>query len=363
MWKGIIRNMKEEDVASWIKWDSFRWIPGKGDMILFWVDCWCGTDPLRVLFPWLYRLARNKVAVVWDLAKDNHFRHGKWEDVFSRKLLDREMVMLEEVKRLLIERKLNPCVEDRIIWVHDKTRSFTVKQLSQLLSQVEIDSNALNYDRLWKLKVPPKVQCFIWMLLIDRLPSKDFLRKRGIQIPDDMSGCSWCGLVNDSVWCDDPIQSTLIVSGPAEQNWIPPSGDMVKFSVDGAATSDKAGCGGVLRDAHGVISIMFSGPLSPLGSEFAELGAILKALELFRAANWIGRAPLIVESDAKLILNWLSEPLQRSWRWWKIFRDIDDLVTQIGNIQFQHICREKNVLADYLAKAGLQRSHSFEAWW
>ncbi|KAL4298355.1 hypothetical protein GQ457_12G021530 [Hibiscus cannabinus] len=120
---------------------------------------------------------------------------------------------------------------------------------------------------------------------------------------------------------------------------------------------------GVLRDADGVISIMFSGPLPPLGSEFAELGAILKALELFRAANLVGRVPLIVESDAKVILNWLSEPLQRPWRWWKIFRDIDALVTQIGNIQFQHICREKNVLADYLAKAGLQRIQFFEAWW
>ncbi|KAL4348557.1 hypothetical protein GQ457_17G004680 [Hibiscus cannabinus] len=80
------------------------------------------------------------------------------------------------------------------------------------------------------------------------------------------------------------------------------------------------------------ISIMFYGPLSPLGPDFVELVAILKALEVFKAANWIGRAPLIVESDSKVILNWLLGSLQRPWRWWKIIRDIGCLVTQIGNI-------------------------------
>ncbi|KAK8675090.1 hypothetical protein V6N13_033160 [Hibiscus sabdariffa] len=82
-----------------------------------------------------------------------------------------------------------------------------------------------------------------------------------------------------------------------------PPENRVKFSVDGSATSEKAGCGGVLRDAHGVISIMFSGPISHLESDFAELVAILKALELFKTAKWIGRAPPIVESDSKIILN------------------------------------------------------------
>ncbi|KAL4346521.1 hypothetical protein GQ457_17G004720 [Hibiscus cannabinus] len=170
------------------------------------------------------------------------------------------------------------------------------------------------------------------------------------------------GLLNDSLWWDDPIQSTILAPCPIEQSWTHLPGDMVKFSVDGAATSDKAGCGVVLRDAQRIISIMFYGPLSPLGLDFAELVAILKALEVFKAGNWIVCAPLIVESNSKVILNWLSDSLQRPWRWWKIFRDIGFLVTQIGNIQFQHICMEKN-LADYLEKVSLQRSEFFEAWW
>ncbi|KAK8615663.1 hypothetical protein V6N13_017246 [Hibiscus sabdariffa] len=51
------------------------------------------------------------------------------------------------------------------------------------------------------------------------------------------------------MWWDDPIQSTILAPCPAEQSWIPPSGEIVKFSVDGATTSDKATCGGVLASS------------------------------------------------------------------------------------------------------------------
>ncbi|KAK8595073.1 hypothetical protein V6N13_015982 [Hibiscus sabdariffa] len=89
---------------------------------------------------------------------------------------------------------------------------------------------------------------------------------------------------------------------------------MVNFSVDGAVTKDKAGCGGALCDAPEIISFMFSGPLSPLEPEFAELMAIFMALELFKDAKWIGRTPIIVESDSRVILDWFSDSLQRPWR-------------------------------------------------
>ncbi|KAK8577183.1 hypothetical protein V6N13_122175 [Hibiscus sabdariffa] len=83
----------------------------------------------------------------------------------------------------------------------------------------------------------------------------------------------------------------------------PPPTGMVKFLVDGASR-DKAGCGGVMRDDSRIVSIMFSGPPSPLGSKFVEFFAIFKAFELFKEAKWIVRATLFVEVDSRVILNW-----------------------------------------------------------
>ncbi|KAK8635317.1 hypothetical protein V6N13_023190 [Hibiscus sabdariffa] len=109
--------------------------------------------------------------------------------------------------------------------------------------------------------------------------------------------------------------STTISPSSVVPCWNPPPADMVKFSVDRAATSDKAGCG--------------------------ELMKIFMALELFKEAKWMDQVVELVE----------------------IFRDIDSLVAQIGNVQFQHVSREKNYLLDFMAKSCLQRSNFFKSWW
>ncbi|KAK8612197.1 hypothetical protein V6N13_092316 [Hibiscus sabdariffa] len=69
------------------------------------------------------------------------------------------------------------------------------------------------------------------------------------------------------------------------------------------------------------------------------------------------------ERGLDFILSWIFDPSLRPWRWWKNFRDLDCLVAQINNVQFQHIPRDKNHMADHLAKAGANRASLFKAWW
>ncbi|KAH1131303.1 hypothetical protein J1N35_002681 [Gossypium stocksii] len=47
-------------------------------------------------------------------------------------------------------------------------------------------------DKIWNLKVPPKVKSFLWLVSIDRIPTKEFLGKRGVKIGHSGSGCPWC---------------------------------------------------------------------------------------------------------------------------------------------------------------------------
>lgn len=41
---------------------------------------------------------------------------------------------------------------------------------------------SFNFDKIWKLKVPPRVRSFLWMISIDRLPTKEFLIRRGVKL-------------------------------------------------------------------------------------------------------------------------------------------------------------------------------------
>ncbi|KAL4351352.1 hypothetical protein GQ457_06G021600 [Hibiscus cannabinus] len=59
----------------------------------------------------------------------------------------------------------------------------------------------------------------------------------------------------------------------------------------------------------------------------------------------------------------VGNKLSRPWRWWRLFEEIDALSTQIPGVTFIFAPRERNQLADHLAKEGLTRKELFKAWW
>ncbi|KAH1246600.1 hypothetical protein GmHk_06G016648 [Glycine max] len=48
------------------------------------------------------------------------------------------------------------------------------------------------FSVVWNLKVPKKVQYFVWRLVMDRLPTKLNLRRRNIQLHEMQYRCPWC---------------------------------------------------------------------------------------------------------------------------------------------------------------------------
>ncbi|EOY20107.1 Uncharacterized protein TCM_045502 [Theobroma cacao] len=121
-----------------------------------------------------------------------------------------------------------------------------------------------------------------------------------------------------------------------------------------------SGCGGVLRNFEGSLLGLFYGPLGYHDSNYAELMAILHALRLFSASQSIG-AQLLVESNSKEALSWVSDVRQRPWKLWQIFNEIDYLSQTIGNVSYISVLREGNSFADSLGKLGLDRCSIFTA--
>ncbi|TYI29742.1 hypothetical protein ES332_A05G338300v1 [Gossypium tomentosum] len=99
--------------------ESFRWLVGNGQSILFWEDAWCGDRPLRVEFPRLFRLALNKKGNVIDFSISKGFKEVNWTDLFSRPLLEREVQMVSSLKEAVSNKILFPEVEDKLLWKHD----------------------------------------------------------------------------------------------------------------------------------------------------------------------------------------------------------------------------------------------------
>lgn len=68
----------------------------------------------------------------------------------------------------------------------------SVKRLSELLIEEGGHDLSFDFDKIWKLKVRPGVRNFLWMLAIDRIPTKDFLIRSGVPLQQMTKGCPWC---------------------------------------------------------------------------------------------------------------------------------------------------------------------------
>ncbi|EOY20113.1 Uncharacterized protein TCM_045510 [Theobroma cacao] len=112
---------------------------------------------------------------------------------------------------------------------------------------------------------------------------------------------------------------------------------------------------------HGLMALGIF-PIGYHDSNYAELMAILHALRLFSASQYIG-AQLLFESDSKVALSWVSDVRQRPWKLWQIFNEIDYLSQTIGNVSYINVLREGNSFADSLGKLGLDRCSMFTALW
>lgn len=80
---------------------------------------WCKNRPLKVEFPRLFRLATVKNCLVKEVAQTIALKRCIERKFFLRKLLDREICMVDKLKTMVGSFELNVDVEDRIIWIHD----------------------------------------------------------------------------------------------------------------------------------------------------------------------------------------------------------------------------------------------------
>jgi hypothetical protein len=123
-WKSISKD--------WHRFSShFRLIPGDESRISFWGEVWCGSSPLKEVFPGLYSLASNNEAFIvdnYDLLSRSH----QWNVSFLRSLNDWEVEDLASLYSFLYSYKLGG-EADKIWWILNKKGKFEVSSFYNIL--------------------------------------------------------------------------------------------------------------------------------------------------------------------------------------------------------------------------------------
>ncbi|KAK2637917.1 hypothetical protein Ddye_025712 [Dipteronia dyeriana] len=147
-------------------------------------------------------------------------------------------------------------------------------------------------------------------------------------------------------------------------DWIPPTGDYLKFNVDGSVIGKPgpAGIRGVLRDASSKILCLFSFFMGILDSNIAELWVVKKAAELCLSnVNLRGRFISIV-SDSKVAVSWVNNGDFGNINCVNSVYDIRDIMSSLGGLEVVHDSRAFNSFVDSLTNMGSNNCDDFVEW-
>jgi hypothetical protein len=183
LWKTI-----RKEWGNFVKYVNFE--VGDGTKIKFWLDIWCGSCSLKEGYPDLFRIARDKEALVVD---HMCFQNGvvSWVLNFTRPAQDWELESIASFLKLLYSSSAKGQGEDRLCWQGSASGAFQVKAYYKAL--LPTAGHVIPWKSIWKTRAPPRVAFFVWAAALGRILTIDNLRKRHVIVIDWCYMCKGCG--------------------------------------------------------------------------------------------------------------------------------------------------------------------------
>ncbi|KAH1202965.1 putative ribonuclease H protein [Glycine max] len=196
-WRGLEEGPPKQIFSSW--WSDlrfvtqhnsmaavnkhFRWNLGSGDQILFWEDSWVGEGiALKDKYPNLYQVTSQKLKTV---ASMGIFGEHGWEWQFSwrRCLFDSELGGVSAFIDQTVVINTNAALRDSWVWGAEPNGIFSTNSAYNCIKADQLPSQPITgFRQLWEIKIPPTALAFAWRLLWDRLPSKENLIRRKLEL-------------------------------------------------------------------------------------------------------------------------------------------------------------------------------------
>ncbi|KAK3220416.1 hypothetical protein Dsin_014386 [Dipteronia sinensis] len=166
--------------------------------------------------------------------------------------------------------------------------------------------------------------------------------ERGSKLPISMM------LLDIKVSCVE----TNHVKSTKSSEWVPPTGDTLKFNVDGSSRGNPRNTGieRVLRDKAGKLWGLFSGFVGILESNAAELFAIHRAVSLCIQSQVLIGKEIDIVGDSKVAVLWVNSEGIGNLKHVDIILDIRNMLCFLGNTRVIFNSRDSNSFADSLAK-------------
>jgi hypothetical protein len=149
---------------------GFRWKVGRGDKVRFCEDQWLGSSSLAIQYWELYCIVNEQnrtIAELWD---------GHNLKCTFRRIVDIRLFNLwEEVLSIAASLELNN-EDDEPVWQYNSLGVYSSQSLYRVINfRVVLP---MFVPVVWKLRVPPRIHFFLWLLSNDKLLIRNNLEKR-----------------------------------------------------------------------------------------------------------------------------------------------------------------------------------------
>ncbi|KAL4576481.1 hypothetical protein LXL04_012575 [Taraxacum kok-saghyz] len=163
-WARLIALDKKLDASGVIRQNVLRWKVRSGHDTLFWLDNWVGENTLAEVYP--RRQLEGGVSAA----------------------------QMEELVFKLVNEK---CIDGQDYWQWgiNSDGQYTVSSTRQWIDDKVLPT--VGRATRWCSWVLKKVKIFVWRVLWNRLPTRDLLISRGINVDSDL--CPLCNIENESV--------------------------------------------------------------------------------------------------------------------------------------------------------------------
>jgi len=194
-WKDLLKVCREGGGEGWFG-KEVGWKLGCGDKIRFWEDVWIGNCNLKTQFPRLYSLSLNQGQKVEEV--------GVWEQMgwcwrlrWRRDRFVWESELVEDLHMLIASIVVHKEEKDVQVWRKEEEGRFSVTSAYECLTQHVGGHQHEVFKSLWKTKAFPCVLTVAWKILLNRLPTRDCLSRRGVLVETTL--CALCQVKENRV--------------------------------------------------------------------------------------------------------------------------------------------------------------------
>jgi len=163
----------------------FQWCVGDEKCIKFWDDRWVDDQALKDKFPRLHSISQNKDSLVGDIVEWDDSRTSRyimWNLSWRREKFEWEKHLEEQMLAMISNVKWDVRKEDKLVWVGEDHQDYTVKSGYSILNGESLLQTSKILKLVWSLNVAPSALVGAWRLLLDRMPTRFNLARRGVQL-------------------------------------------------------------------------------------------------------------------------------------------------------------------------------------